>query len=137
MTFPDEIHQLQLLVLEELRLNVLPELKISRNKEFEACFKAAVRKSMEELLHVSLDWLPTLSIKRRFFWGILVTYCCKITISEDNLDWTQHYFISKDLNLGLVFKEYCRFRRLSGDACIVTDKLPGEVQNYPSKDLRR
>jgi hypothetical protein len=137
VTFPEEINQLQLLVLEEFRHNVLPELKISRNKEAEACFKGAVRKSMEELLSVNLDWLRTRSVKRRFFWGIFATYCCKIAITDENLDWTQHYFISKDLNLGLVFKEYCKFKRLPSDECIITDKLPGEVQDYPLKELPR
>lgn len=133
------MNQLQLLVLEELRHNVLPELKISRNKEVEACFRAAVRKSLEELLRVNLDWLATgtLSVKRRFFWGILATYCSKITISEENLDWTQHYFISRDLNLGVVFREYCRFRQLPSDECIVTTELPYEVQACRSNDLRR
>lgn len=129
----DKMNQLQLLVLEVLHHRVLPKLRMTRNEEVDASFRAVLRKSVE-LLRNDLSWLKTFSVKHTFCWGILAAYCSKITFSND-LDWTRHYFISKDLNLGLVFTAYCTWKQLPNDQRIITTKLPDEII-YKSEDLQ-
>lgn len=132
----DEMTDLQLLVLEKLHQDVLPELRITRNVEVDSCFKAMLRKSVD-FLRSSLNWLATVSAKQRFCWGILANYCYNIVISKDTLEWARHYFISKDLNLGLVFSDYCTFRCLTNNQRMIDTELPKEIQDHQLDDLRR
>lgn len=120
------------LVTQILYSDVLLELRNARN---DGHLKALLRKSVEQLKN-DLSWLRNFSAKHSFCWKILSTCCSNITVSKDSFDWVHHYFISKDLNLGLVFNNYCTCKLIPSDLRLII-ALPTEIQAHPSSDLHR
>ena len=125
-----EMNGFQYFVMKILYFDLMPELTNARN---DGHFKALLRKSVESLKN-DLTWLNTFSAKQWFCWNILSICCSKITVSKDNFDWVQHYFISEDLNLGLVYNSYCTCNLLPSNRRHIT-ALPPEIQTHPSRDV--
>ena len=76
-----------------------------------------------------------LSPWEKFSCGVLSTLCTRIPIQTESLDWifSYHIFVER---LCFTFKNYCSARRLSAQACLLTDILPQEIQNCPFDDVR-
>ena len=76
-----------------------------------------------------------LSPWEKFSWGVLSTLCTRIPIQTESLDWifSYHIFVER---LCFTFKNYCSARKLSDQACLLTDTLPQEIQNCPFDDVR-
>lgn len=134
----DERDEFQLLVLDVLCCEVVPELKTTHHEGVDNNFRTLLNKSVH-LLKYNLNWLTTLSAKQRFCWGILATCCSKISISTQNFNWVHLYtsIFSNDMKLGVVFCTYCTGKSLPTDQCNMAIQLPDDIRRHPLEDLCR
>lgn len=131
-TLPDRRDGFQQLVLDVLSYEMVPD--ITANQNVDSCFKTLLSDAVN-CLEKSLGRISSgsLSMKDKFYWGILATCCSKITISTENFDWAENY--TKDLKLGVVFSTYYT-QKLHDDQYTFTS-LPDEIRLHPCGDLRR
>lgn len=109
----DQRNGFQSLVLGVLCVELVPEL---RGKRMDKNFITLLSDSIS-LLNQNLGWLTSVSTKQEFCWGVLVTCCSKIIISNDNFNWVDDYStIIKGVDLGLIFR-----------ACEEKTKVPDEI----------
>lgn len=135
----DGIDDFQWLVLNILCQEMILDLRTIHNmKIYFEDFKDLLANNLVTFLcfdHCS--WLVTLSTKQKFCWVILATCCSKITISYDDFGWARRYrSIIHELDLGRVFLNYCKEKKLSKENCIIASKLPKEITSHPSEHLR-
>lgn len=126
-----------MLVLDVLRREVVPELRTLQGREMDVNFKNLLQEIVR-FLKGDLSWLTSLSTKQRFCWGILATCCSKMAVNKESLEWVHLYgsFITS-LELGLVYRSYCTFKKLSSEERVIVADLPQDVQTHKSEDLQR
>ena len=118
------MNNFQLLVLDVLQDDVVPELKITDAK--------IVLQESIPFLQATFPNQTSLSTKQRFSFAILSACCSKIIISTKKFRWAQHY---GELQLGQVFETYCKWKQLPEVECVMATKLHEEVQTYSSEDV--
>lgn len=99
-------------------------------------FKDLLKLSANSVSQKVPQWFgSSLSPRQRFCWGVVSAGCNKMPISAESFDWviSLQSVISQ---LGSVFNAYCNSRKLSGQACLLTDSLPKEVEECQWEDVR-
>ena len=82
-----------------------------------------------------VNWFGPLSTQQKFCWGVVAAGCSKIPVTAELFEWI--FNLQAIINqLGVVFNTYRNSRKLFGQACLLTDIMPQEIQNCPWDDVR-
>ena len=121
-----------------LNKEVIPEFKLLQDLE-SAPAGSNFFKILQEAVNTlcrELSWTKSLTTKQKFCWGLVASCCSRLNISRDSLDWVHSY--DKVLRqVGYIFNVYCNGRKFTESQCIIMEKLPDEIANHPSEEIRR
>lgn len=127
--------EFQGLVLAVLQKEVVPEFKILQGEESlsNAAVQGILKSSVTELCR-NLNWLTSLSPKQGLCWGIVATFCSKIPVKVESLNWIQDYEYLLH-QLCHIYKAYCNGQGIRGEEQRrLKEDLPLDVRHYP--DIR-
>ena len=132
----DQRDEFQQLVLGVVQREVTSEIK--------NLTEATIPSPLYNVLHVAvatlcrdLSWLQTLTTKQRFCWAIIASFCKKIPVYKDQLDWVNlyNYLVT---HLGYIYKSYCAGKKLPEEKCLLpAEGFPQEIVHSPSEDIRK